>query len=123
MLEVTFSCPSLLDQFSGSYSEVDAEIEKTLLEEAESDPASAYTLLIIRSIQSSPFPTEMNPCDENVPSIKEIRDKRRNNFTTIIRNLVEQPDKENFRRLRMSNKLISDLLQLKFAQQFFEVGG
>ncbi|KAM7535078.1 hypothetical protein Aperf_G00000091482 [Anoplocephala perfoliata] len=122
--KVTFSCPSLLDdKFSGSYSEVDTKIEKTLLEEAENDPASAYTLLIIRSIQSSPFPIDVNPSSENAPSIQEIRDKRRNNFATIIRNLVEHPEKENFRRLRTSNKLISDLLQLRFAQQFFETCG
>ncbi len=121
-LEVSFWCPSLLDEeFTGSYAEVDEAIEKTLVDEALRDAASAYTLLLIRSIEASQLPPGVDPADESAPSVQTIREKRRQNFMTIIRNLVEHPEKENFRRLRMSNKLISDLLGVKHADKFFEV--
>lgn len=109
------------DEFTDSYDKVDAEIVKTLLEEAKNDPASAYTLLVIRNIASSPFPADVDPIDENTPDISVVREKRKSNLETIIRNLIEHPDKENFRRLRMGNKLIAELLQLEYGQKFFEV--
>ncbi|VUZ53175.1 unnamed protein product [Hymenolepis diminuta] len=121
---VLFSCPKLLgDEFTDSYDKVDAEIVKTLLEEAKNDPASAYTLLVIRNIASSPFPADVDPIDENTPDISVVREKRKNNLETIIRNLIEHPDKENFRRLRTGNKLIAELLQLEYGQKFFETCG
>ncbi|KAL5969045.1 UBX domain-containing protein 6 [Taenia solium] len=99
--KVTFSCPSLLgDSVRGSYAEVDTLIEEALLEESGHDPASAYTLLIIRSIESSQYPTGVDANDASTPSIQTFRDKRKQNFVTIIRNLIENPEKENFRRLR-----------------------
>lgn len=123
-LEVTFSCPSLLgDCVRGTYAEVDTLIEQALLEESQHDPASAYTLLIIRSIESSQYPTGVDANDVSTPSIQTFRDKRKQNFVTIIRNLIENPEKDNFRRLRVGNKSIADLLELKFAVKFLEVGG
>ncbi|KAL5109425.1 UBX domain-containing protein 6 [Taenia crassiceps] len=122
--KVTFSCPSLLgDSVRGTYAEVDTLIEQTLLEESEHDPASAYTLLIIRSIQSSQYPAGVDASDATTPSIQTFRDKRKQNFGTIIRNLIENPEKENFRRLRVGNKSIADLLELKFAIKFLETCG
>ncbi|KAM3176578.1 hypothetical protein ACTXT7_006243 [Hymenolepis weldensis] len=122
--KVLFSCPKLLgDEFTDSYDKVDGEIVKTLLEEAKNDPASAYTLLVIRNIASSPFPADVDPIDENTPDISFVREKRKSNLETIIRNLIEHPDKENFRRLRMGNKLIAELLQLEYGQKFFETCG
>ncbi|CDI98365.1 ubxPUB domain containing protein [Echinococcus multilocularis] len=122
--KVTFSCPRLLDDsVRGTYAEVDTLIEQALLEESEYDPAGAYTLLIIRSIESSQYPTGVDANDTSIPSIQTFRDKRKQNFITIIRNLIENPEKENFRRLRMGNKSIADLLELKFAVNFFETCG
>ena len=92
------------------------------MDEAEHDPAAAYSLLIIRSIDSSQYPVGVDASDPSTPSIQTFREKRRQNFITIIRNLVENPENENFRRLRMSNKLVADLLELRFALNFFEVG-
>lgn len=59
--------------------------------------------------------------DESALSLWTIRQKRRENFGKIIHNLVEHPETESFWRLRMSNKLIVDLLGLKHATSFFEV--
>nr|CDS26494.1 dual specificity mitogen activated protein [Hymenolepis microstoma] len=122
--KVLFSCSKLLgDEFTDSYDKVDAEIVKALLEEAQNDPASAYTLLVIRNIASSPFPADVDPNNESTPDINVFREKRKNNLETIIRNLIEHPDKENFRRLKMSNKLIAELLQLEYGQKFLETCG
>ncbi|VDO03742.1 unnamed protein product [Rodentolepis nana] len=121
---VLFSCSKLLgDEFTDSYDKVDAEIVKALLEEAQNDPASAYTLLVIRNIAASPFPADVDPNNENTPDISVFREKRKNNLETIIRNLIEHPDNENFRRLKMGNKLIAELLQLEYGQKFFETCG
>ncbi|VDM16103.1 unnamed protein product [Hydatigera taeniaeformis] len=122
--KVTFSCPSLLGgDVRGTYAEVDALIEEALLDESERDPASAYTLLIIRSIESSQYPIGVDANDASTPTLQTFRDKRKHNFATIIRNLIENPEKENFRRLRLGNKSIADLLELKFAIKFFETCG
>ncbi|VDK29769.1 unnamed protein product, partial [Dibothriocephalus latus] len=119
---VLFCHPAILgDEFTGSYSEVDSAIEQHLLGETTNNPSEATTLLLIRAIEYSQLPTDAAAAAEE-PEI-DVRAKRRQNFMKILSNVISHPENDVYRRLRVSNRFVADLLAVKYAEDFFKVCG
>ncbi|KAL7060089.1 hypothetical protein AAHC03_09252 [Spirometra sp. Aus1] len=119
---VLFCHPDILgNEFTGSYSEVDSAIEQHLLSEVTNNPSEATTLLLIRGIECSRPPANTEAAVEETEI--DVRAKRRQNFVKILTNIISHPENDMYRRLRVSNKFIADLLAVKYAEDFFKVCG
>ncbi|VDM04139.1 unnamed protein product [Schistocephalus solidus] len=119
---VLFCHPVILgNEFTGSYSEVDSAIEQKLLGEAANNASEATTLLLIRAIERSQLPSDAEAAVEE--SEIDVRAKRRQNFMKILSNIISHPEKDVYRRLRVSNRFVADLLAVKYAEDFFKVCG
>ncbi|KAA0189332.1 UBX domain-containing protein 6 [Fasciolopsis buskii] len=121
---VLFWCPSLFgDSVVGTREEVDRAIDDYLESESSSDLPEAAALTVIRHLELTKPPTLPDVPISEQPTASEWREKRKQNFARILSNLIENPQNPTFRRLRVRNQLVSDLLSIKGANLFFKVCG
>lgn len=105
----------------GTREEVDRAIDDYLESESSSDLPEAAALTVIRHLELTKPPTLPDVPISEQPTASEWREKRKQNFARILSNLIENPQNPTFRRLRVRNQLVSDLLSIKGANLFFKV--
>ncbi|CAL8072074.1 unnamed protein product [Calicophoron daubneyi] len=121
---VLYWCPSLFgDSVIGSSAEVDKAIEKRLSSECTSELDKASVMTLLRGLERiKPPALPDTPIDEQ-PTASEWREKLKENFARILRNLIQSPDKATYRRLRVNNPHVKDLLAIDGAELFFTACG
>ncbi|OON13807.1 PUB domain protein [Opisthorchis viverrini] len=118
--EVLFWCPELFgDSVIGSRDEVDRAINDYLVSESSANLSEAATLMLIRGLESCKPPLMPDVPISEQPTTSEWREKRKQNFARILNNLIQTPDNPTFRRLRVGNQLVRDLMAVEGAELFF----
>lgn len=118
---VLFWCPSLLqDTIIGSREQIDQAINDYLLSESSHNLLEAAVLILIRGIEMSKIPATSEVPISELPTVSEVREKRKQNFIRILQNLIQSPDNPTYRRLRVGNQLVQDLLSVDGAELFFQ---
>ncbi|CAH8574785.1 unnamed protein product [Dicrocoelium dendriticum] len=121
---VLFCCPALFaSSVIGSRDHVDQAIHNYLIAEAESNFAEAATLILARGLENSKPPTSPDIPLAEQQTASEWREKRQQHFLRILTNLLQSPENPTFRRLRMGNNLVADLLSIGGAEMFFRACG
>lgn len=121
---VSFWCPVMFgDSVIMSYADVNASIQDYLLSSVSNNPKEGVILLLIRAIETSHLPASVDTTDPQAPTLTDVRNSRRQNFVKLLKNIIEVPEKEAFRRLRVSNVLIVDLLSIDVAEDFLNMCG
>ncbi|THD28459.1 UBX domain-containing protein 6 [Fasciola hepatica] len=117
---VLFWCPSLFgDSVVGTREEVDKAIDQYLESESSSNLPEAAALILIRHLELTKPPALPDIPISEQPTASEWREKLKQNFSRILNNLIENPQNPTFRRLRIGNQLVSDLLSIQGAGLFF----
>ncbi|VEL35422.1 unnamed protein product [Protopolystoma xenopodis] len=122
--EALYWCPSLFgDTLIASRAEVDQAINEYLSYEGQTQSCEAAALQLVRGLEKSQLPAFFQAGDPNAPTLAEIKEKRKQNLIKVVRNLIQNPTNPTFRRLRIGNQLISDLLSIDKAELFFTACG
>ncbi|KAF7262205.1 hypothetical protein EG68_00560, partial [Paragonimus skrjabini miyazakii] len=118
---VLFWCPALFgDAIVGTRDQVEQSINEYLSSEAKANFPEAATLMLVRGLENyKPLTSPDIPLAEQ-PTPSEWREKRRQNFARILNNLIQYPDNPVYRKLRVGNQLVRDLLSIDGAEQFFQ---
>ncbi|KAG5448695.1 UBX domain-containing protein 6 [Clonorchis sinensis] len=118
--KVLFWCPELFgNSVIGSRDEVDRAINDYLVSESSANLSEAATLMLIRGLESCRPPIMPDVPISEQPTASEWREKRKQNFARILNNLIQTPDNPTFRRLRVGNQLVRDLMAVEGAELFF----
>ncbi|KAL3311847.1 UBX domain-containing protein 6 [Cichlidogyrus casuarinus] len=122
--QVLFWCPSLFgSELIGPYKVVESAIDEFLSKSAYENPSEVAALAIVRGLERSKLPEGVDPTNPSAPLLSEVRVKRRQNLVKILSNLLASPDNPKFRKLRISNKIVSDLLSIEGAELYFQTCG
>ncbi|KAF6772712.1 hypothetical protein AHF37_08242 [Paragonimus kellicotti] len=121
---VLFWCPALFgDAMVGTRDQVEQSINEYLSSEAKVNFPEAATLMLVRGLENHKPPTSPDIPLAEQPTPSEWRAKRRQNFARILNNLIQYPDNPVYRKLRVGNQLVGDLLSIDGAKQFFQASG
>ncbi|KAA3679447.1 UBX domain-containing protein 6 [Paragonimus westermani] len=119
--QVLFWCPALFgDAVVGTRDQIEQSINEYLSSEAKTNFSEAATLMLVRGLENYRPPTSPDIPLAEQPTPSEWREKRRQNFARILNNLIQYPDNPVYRKLRVGNQLVRDLLSIDGAKQFFQ---
>ncbi|KAF8567290.1 hypothetical protein P879_05883 [Paragonimus westermani] len=119
--QVLFWCPALFgDALVGTRDQVEQSINEYLSSEAKTNFPEAATLMLVRGLENYKPPTSPDIPLAEQPTPSEWREKRRQNFARILNNLIQYPDNPVYRKLRVGNQLVRDLLSIDGAKEFFQ---